>query len=187
MTGMRSGAGSPLVVTGADLYAALRPVIEQRDKDKKAAISGYEWGGAPGNGWFPSVSGSPLLGGNAWLATRSGIAIERITKIFRQATVSLAVADALLTAAGLEHKLQDGSVPVLPNPQMGPLKFAQKLAQAGVDDPSSVCDQLPVDPSLAKRCRGCSRPMTEETAGCTTCSQRWSYRRREAARMGRAA
>lgn len=115
----------PLVVRADELANALRPFVQDQDRRREECV---HQGSA-------NRTGNNSLSGNGLLAELSGIDVRRVWSIMscEYTYISLRIADQLLTAAGIEHALRDGTVQVIPSPRWSKKRYAAYMRAKGAD------------------------------------------------------
>lgn len=129
----KGGATSFLIVPADDLRQVLMPIFERRRHlYEEARLS------ARGR------SDRPVIGATDAIASETGVPHRRLYEILftDKAFVTLDVADRLLTRLGLPHMLWDGSVRVLPNPQLSEKRLHERAQAAGVNLKATVVTEL---------------------------------------------
>ena len=67
-----------------------------------------------------------------WLEYEANVNPRRVNSVINQENrfVTLVIADKLLTAMGMQHKLGN-EIPVVPNPRMTPERWAERMQERG--------------------------------------------------------
>lgn len=139
-----ANGSDPLVVPAAELAAALLPLVTMRDEQYRDEVAGAGWrqhrdDSRSSTGGLGTHGHTPYLGGYAWLEARSRIDRRQIRRALdgQQQWVTLRIADALCTGAGIPEALRDGTINIVPNPSWDLARWAQHMHACGIDNPDA--------------------------------------------------
>ena len=109
-----------LVVPGEEFAVILRELIDHQDKKRLDYLAGGD-----------SRTSRQPNGGRKWVADMVGVEPRRVGLIMEQRFVTLRIVDEWLIKLGLQHLLDNGTLSVVPNPNMGIVNWIEWAEERG--------------------------------------------------------